>query len=250
MSHKAKILIADLEVSTLRVETEVYALRLKTPYLNHQDITRDYAIHGAAWKWLGDDKTHCISVSPQNPFNDDAVVKALYDVICEADIIVGHNLDKFDIRKLNTRALVHGLPPIHKIITIDTLKIARKYLDLPSNSLAYIAKMLNVGIEKDESPDWKAIRAGDREALAYMRQYNKRDVEVTERVYLKLRSYDQGHPRIDKIQDLRDIAGNPILCCSKCGGVNLVKNGYHFSKSGVKKLKFKCKQCGGSTSQR
>ena len=38
----------------------------------------------------------------------------------EADILIGHNIDKFDIKKLNTRFLFHGLEPIGKKQTIES----------------------------------------------------------------------------------------------------------------------------------
>lgn len=245
MTEKAKILIFDLEVSTLRVETETYSLKQYSPYLPHSDITRNYAIHGAAWKWLGDEYSRCISVSHKAPFNDEAVVRELYKHIDEAHIVVGHNVDRFDLRKFNTRAMYYGLNPLGKKNTVDTLKLARKHGDFPSNSLAYLARFFDVGMEKDESPDWEAIRAGCPDALAYMREYNKRDVDVTERVYLKLRSFDHNPPNVAAIQDVKDVSGNRVLCCRYCGSPEVKGNGSYFTKNGIRRQTYKCKICNG-----
>ena len=243
MSRKAKILIYDLEVSTIRLEIETYGLKVYDKYHKHQDVTRDYAIHGAAWKWLGDDKVSCISVSPRNPFDDAAVTKAMYDVFNEADVIVGHNVDRFDTRKLNTRALKHGLAPIPAKVSVDTLKLARRYFDITSNSMAYLARFLELGVEKDNSPDWAAIRAGDSEALAYMREYNRRDVIVTEQIYLKLRSWDNNPPNIAAIQEIRDIEGKLITGCPACGSTDIINYGHFWTRKGVKKHRLYCKSC-------
>ena len=243
MSRKAKILIYDLEVSTIRLEIETYGLKVYDKYHRHDNITRDYAIHGAAWKWLGEDKVSCISVSPRAPFNDEFVTKAIYDVFNEADIIVGHNIDRFDTRKLNTRALKHGLDPIPSKTSVDTLKLARRYFDITSNSMAYLARFLELGVEKDESPDWEAIRAGDSEALAYMREYNRRDVVVTEQIYLKLRSWDENAPNIAAIQELRDVEGNLIHACPACGSTDIINHGHFTTRKGIKKHRIFCKSC-------
>lgn len=250
MSEKAKILIFDLEVSTMRVETEVYSLKQYTPYLNHADITRPYAIHGAAWKWLDKENVHCVSVSSKDPFNDEAVVYRLYEVISQAHILVGHNLDRFDLRKFNTRAISHGLAPIGKIQTVDTLKLARKYFDFPSNSLSYLARHLKVGVDKDESPNWEAVRRGCPEALAYMRAYNKRDVDVTERVYLKLRSWHDNHPHVGNIQDVRDTAGERVPSCGACGSTDLRQASIHYTVSGEPRRRLFCKSCGAKRVQK
>ena len=61
----------------------------------------------------------------KEPENDLELAKRLWDVLDGADLIVGHNIDKFDIRKMNTRFLVHGLPPPSPYKTCDTLKLSK-----------------------------------------------------------------------------------------------------------------------------
>lgn len=243
----AKILIYDLEVSTTKLEIETYDLKQYTQYLNHKDIVRDYIIHGVAYKWLGDEHyTKCLSVSPRAPLNDEIVVRNFHDIVSQADVIIGHNMDQFDIKKLNTRFLKYGLPCIPKVQTVDTLKVARKHFKLTSNSLAYIAKFLELDIEKDASPDWAAIRAGDADALEYMRRYNKRDVDVTEKVYLRLREWMDNHPNLNIIAPVKDIAGGIVTCCDTCQSPNIIKHGYQYGRNTVKQ-RYACKDCGAWT---
>lgn len=249
MTEKAKILIYDLEVSTTKLEVETYSLKQYSPYLSHKDIVRDYAIHGVAYKWLGDEFTKCISVSPRAPFNDEMIVRTFHDIVSQADIIIGHNVDQFDIKKLNTRFLKYDLPSIPKVQSIDTLKVARKHFKLTSNSLSYLAKFLDLDIEKDESPDWEAIRSGDATALEYMRKYNKRDVEVTEKIYLRLRSWMDNHPNLNTIAPIKDVSGAPVMCCDTCQSPRLVKNGFKYNKNSVFQ-KWSCKDCGCYTKRK
>ena len=106
------------------------------------------------------------------------VIKTLHDVLSEADIIIAHNGDKFDSKKFNTRAIAYGLPPIEPKKSVDTLKIARRRFAFTSNKLSYLAKFLGVE-SKDESPDWDKVLAGDEQELRYMRQYNRKEVNVS-----------------------------------------------------------------------
>jgi DNA polymerase elongation subunit (family B) len=84
-----------------------------------------------AVKWDGEKrvKTYALPDYPlfkRDKENDRDLVKDLYDVFDEADILIAHNGDRFDIRKSNARFIQHGLKPPITYKTIDTLKIARR----------------------------------------------------------------------------------------------------------------------------
>lgn len=239
-----KILIYDVETSTLDLLIRTYDLKNRIKYFNHKDIVRDWTMLGAAWKFLDKDRVHCISVSPQDPLNDYEVIKKLHAALDSADVLVGHNSDNFDIKKFNTRALQYNLPPIQNKKKVDTLKMARKYFKFSSNTLRYIAKYLGVG-EKGESPDWEKILAGDKKELAFMRKYNKQDVIVTENVYLRLREWHETHPDVSTVT--RDIEGFPLDKCPRCDSAHVVKAGKEpVIKRGLIsgfKQRFKCQDC-------
>lgn len=237
-----KILYFDIETSTLDVLHRTYGLKIHTKYHNYKDIIRDWNIFSAAWKWEGEDKVHCVSVTGKDPTNDYGVVKILRDVLDGADVIIGHNSDRFDLRKFNARAIKHGFMPIGKKTTIDTLKVARKTFDFSSNTLGYLASYLGVG-HKENRPDWDAILAGDGEAIAYMRLYNKQDVVVTEQVYKKLRGWHNTHPDMNKTNPIRDTAGHAVLLCPTCQSPNTIKDGFKINLQ-IKKQRHQCKDCG------
>ena len=71
----------------------------------------------------------------KDPENDFHVVKKVWELLNEADIVVAHNGDKFDMRKCNARFIYHGLGPISPVKSIDTLKVARKYFYFNANHL-------------------------------------------------------------------------------------------------------------------
>ena len=67
----------------------------------------------------------------------------------KADEIIAHNGDRFDIKWIRTRAVYHGLQMKHTYNSIDTLKVAKKYLNLPSNKLAEICSYYGLEAKRD-----------------------------------------------------------------------------------------------------
>jgi hypothetical protein len=81
-------------------------------------------------------------------------------LIREADIVLGKNSDRFDIKMLNSLRMFHGLPgnPEWSKYSEDLEKQMRRYFRLPSQSLDYISDMCGVGGKVQMSiGDWKAI---------------------------------------------------------------------------------------------
>lgn len=236
-----KVLVFDIETTDMELSVNTYSLKNHIRYFDPKTIKRDWSILGVAWKELGEERVNCISVSPQDPFNDYHVVRAFHEELQDTDTIIGHNSDKFDIRKFNARCLYYDLPPIPPRTQIDTLKIARKYFEFSSNKLSYLADFLGVS-SKDQSPDWRAIMSGDRDELRKMRDYNRQDVIVTEQVYNKIMGWHATHPHI--APDLRDIEGNMIESCPKCGSGNVGKSGLRYNQKTIVQ-RMVCKDCGG-----
>jgi hypothetical protein len=123
LPHEAKILLWDIETSTIDLHIRQYDLTSRKGRHHYDTIHRDWNILGAAWKFLGDSSVRCVSVSSQNPTNDEYVVKKLHEVLTGVNILIAHNGDAFDLKKYNARALFYDLPPINHIHTIDTLKV-------------------------------------------------------------------------------------------------------------------------------
>lgn len=236
-----KSLYWDVETSSIDLRVRTYQLKNFVKYFDPKLIERDWTMLGAAWAF-DDGPPKVISVSPQNPLDDRHVVEVLHGVLNEADILIGHNSDQFDLKKFNTRAIYYGLPPIAPKTQIDTLKIARKYFKFTSNKLSYISEYLGVG-EKDEAPDWDLCLEGDARELRYMRKYNKQDVIVTRKVYKKLMSWHHTHPRTAEMP--RDAMGIPVSVCVKCGSPDLMRQGYRYLLGGRKRQRLQCQSCFG-----
>ena len=80
---------------------------------------------------------------------------------------------------------------------------------------------------------------GDKKSWKVMRKYNARDVELLERVYLKLRPWFTQHPNLNAYTDRKD--------CTKCGSHRLQRRGFEILKN-RKRQKFQCLDCGGWSS--
>lgn len=171
--------------------------------------------------------------------NEEELVKKLWNVFDESDILVAHNGDKFDIKMSNAKFLEYGLLPPRPYKTIDTLKVAKKYFRLTSNKLDHVARFLGVGAKMKHAgmSMWFDVMDGDKKATRMMEKYNKQDVEILYKVYMKLRPWIVNHPNhgvyIDSVSAI----------CPNCGSANIQSRGFSVTKTGRKK-RYQCQACG------
>lgn len=196
-----------------------------------------------AYKWLGEKTIHARGL-PDFPMykkdkeNDKQLVTELWDLFNEADVIIGHHLDSFDIRKSNAFFAKAGLPPPSPYKTVDTKKIAKRYFFFNSNKLDDIGNYLGLGRKIDTGGFdlWLDCRAGDLKAWKKMLKYNKQDVALLEQVYLKLLPWIKNHPD-------QGLKGE----CPNCGSSHLNKRGIQISRKG-KSQRLQCINCGAWSS--
>ena len=225
MSKQPKIILWDIETSLMITTT----FSLYPDRIPHDGILQDWFIICGAWKELGKE-TKSVQISKNK--DDKQVCKTLREALIDADIIVHHNGDKFDLKKLNARLIYHGLDPLPHIATVDTLKEVKKIAQFTSNRLDYLGKFLfGEGKVSHDQGMWLEIAKGDISSVPKMVEYNIGDVEVLEKVYLRLRPYMKNHPVITNYMDM-DKHG-----CNKCGSINLINRGYSITAAGVKEKK-------------
>lgn len=172
------------------------------------DFRASWYILSFAYKWLGEKRIHTVALPDfpnykKDKEDDAAVVGALYSLFCEADVLVAHNGDKFDQKKVAARAIKHGLGPWTPTKSVDTLKIARNRFAFTSNKLDDLGAYLGIGRKLPNTGFvlWRGCMEGDPKAWATMRRYNTRDVELLEQVYLRLRPWHVSHPRLTAYTD-------------------------------------------------
>lgn len=227
-----KILIYDLETSLQPVA--VFQLA-NNDWINPDNLLGERYIICASWKWLGEKQVHSIAVDAGS-VNDKAICKMLHKMFTEADAVVTHNGEKFDNKYLKTRMLFHGLPPLAPITSIDTYKTAKAKFNFNSNRLDYIGGFLGVGRKIHTTPGlWLRVMNGEAKAIREMVAYNKQDVLLLEKVFVKLRPYMDNYIN-------RQLFGG--VGCPRCGSHKVQSRGTHKAISRVYS-RYHCQACGG-----
>jgi predicted PolB exonuclease-like 3'-5' exonuclease len=150
------------------------------------NIIKERAIICIGWKWEDEKEAHILHWDDNQ--DDKTMLAAFLKVANEADEMVHHNGDKFDLPWFKTRCLFHGLIPLPEYKCADTLQWARRKFYFNSNKLNYIAQFLGMGAKlKTEFGLWKDILLKKcPKAMAKMCKYCKRDVILLEKVWQKL----------------------------------------------------------------
>jgi len=231
----AKILIFDIETAPL----EVYSWSLWPKFIDHGQVIQDWTVLTWSAKWLDEPHMMNASVSPDSPRDDFDVCEQLWQLLDEADIVVAHNGDKFDLKRMNTRFFLLGLPEPSHYRSVDTLKVAKRRFNFTSNRLDYISKMTGGPgkVSHEGFSMWKKCLMGDADALRAMQEYNDGDVIELERVYKEMRGWDNRHPNLGMYSDSEEV-------CPNCGSDNLEATGRFYTTQTQKYATFRCGDCG------
>ncbi|VVB52889.1 RNase_H superfamily protein [uncultured archaeon] len=210
------------------------------------DFKQDWYILSYAYKWAGEDKVTTVGLPDFGAYNrnkedDRQLTKSLRKLLDEADVVIAHNGDGFDLPKINTRMLTHKLAPPSPYKTVDTLKIARKTFKFDSNKLDDLGRYLGIGRKLPHTGFhlWKNCMDGKPEAWKMMKEYNGHDVELLEKVYYIMRPWTGNtHPNVNQF--------SANLACPKCGNEQVQRRGYSYTQLS-RKQRFQCtgpKGCG------
>jgi len=239
IDKKPRVLFWDIETSLQPVA--VFQLA-GNDWINPENVLSERHLVSACWKWAGETKVHAVSLLDdpkrfaKDQHDDKHICQVLHAVLMEADILVHHNGDSFDLRYVKTRMLFHGLPALPPINTIDTYKVIKQQFMLNSNKLDYAGKLLGVGRKiHTEHGLWLRVLNGEKKAIRDMVEYNKQDVLLLERVFNKLQPYIPNHVN-------RELFGE--TGCPRCGSRKIQSRGFHRAISRVYR-RFQCVACGG-----
>jgi DNA polymerase elongation subunit (family B) len=244
IEHKIpQILILDIETAPMKA----FVWGVWKQDVHQEQLISAWFILSWAAKWLLADDIMSNRLTPNEVLfeDDNRIVNNLWKVLNEADIVIAHNGERFDIPRIKSRFLIHGLPPTTFYQQIDTLKVARREFDFPSNKLDALAKLL--GHESKQSVDfelWSDCLNGNDSSLRHMEEYNRQDVKVLESVYLSIRPYIKGHPNYNLYVD----SEKPL--CPHCGHDELVFAGYYYYTPTGKYRNLRCTSCGALSRER
>ena len=236
---KAKILYLDIETSPNI--GWFWSASFKTSISTDQ-IIHERKIIMVSYKWKGQKKVHRLDWG-LNKQCDKALLKKLSKVINEADLVVGHNGDRFDLKWINTRLVYHKLPPLYRVNSEDTLKMAKRHFLFNSNRLDYIGQYLNTGrkVETGGIKLWMdVIFQKSKTAMAKMGKYCDQDVVLLEKVHDELSKFTERSYSVH--------ANGDINTCLNCGSDHLHANRSYKLRSGAEKKVLTCQSCGASKS--
>lgn len=221
-----KILIFDIETSPLKAYVWQ---RYKQNVYPDQMLSEWFMLTWSA-KWLFESKVMSDKLTAKEVKSEDdkRIVTSLWKLIDEADIIIAHNGDSFDIPRMNSRFIVNGLVPPALFKSVDTKRVAAKNFGFSSNKLSELAKYFGFEGKMDTDFElWAKCMDGDEEALEYMRKYNDQDVILLEEIYLKLRPWIRDHPNMGLYMEL----DKPV--CKNCGSSELTyMEKYYYTQTG------------------
>ena len=239
-----KILLFDIETSPCKAA--VFQNSVWRANITDSQILSEWFMLSWSAKWLDSVDTLSDRLKSKEALaeNDERIVKTLWTLLDEANIVIAHNGGRFDLPNMNTRFIVHDMKPTSHYQTIDTLKVAQKQFGFTHNSLNGLAKVF--GFEPKMHTDfqlWKDCVAGQTKALEYMEKYNRYDVELLEEVYLKLRPWMARHPNLGLYTENE----NPV--CPKCGSTAMKSTGFYYTS--VSKFEtLTCQGCGSLARRR
>ena len=233
-NFQPKRLILDIETSyniakSWRIGNKIF--------LTYDNIIQESAIICVAYKWYGEDSS---TVLTWKNGDDRKLVKQIMEVINEADEIVGHNLEKFDLPFILTQAVKYGYTVLPRYKVSDTLKLAKRYYRFPNNRLDTIARFLGVGqkVETRGEDMWDdVILRNDPVALDEMCVYCVGDIVITEKVFDKLQSACAS-PTNHAVAN-----GYGKHTCPECGNTNATLLKTNITSAGTVTKTLQCNTC-------
>lgn len=205
--------------------------------IGFENIIDERKIICISYKWEGIDKIHTLTWDKN--LCDRQMLIDFIAVANQADELIAHNGDRFDIKWIRTRCIYHRIPMFPNYRTLDTLKKAKSGFNFNSNRLDYIAQYLGVGAKVKHSgfDMWKGVMKGDKEALKEMVNYCEGDIIVLEDVFLTMQNYIKPNTHNGVINN------NFKYSCPTCGSEHptLVKN--NVTAMGTIKRLMSCNDC-------
>jgi uncharacterized protein YprB with RNaseH-like and TPR domain len=233
-----KLLYFDIETSPLLV----YTWGLYDQNISQNQIVADWSVLAWCAKWRGEKSLlYEDNRKSKDVRNDKSLLKQIWELLDEADVVVTQNGRSFDSKKLNARFIINGMKPPSSYKHEDTKVIAKKHFAFTSNGLEYMSKNLNekyTKLDHKKFPGqelWNECLKGNQQAWKEMEKYNKHDVLALEELYDRLSPWGGS---IDPALYSYDEAAKCI-----CGSDSFLKRGYFYTAAG-KFQRYRCNKCG------
>ncbi|MBB3752501.1 hypothetical protein FHT44_005013 [Mycolicibacterium sp. BK634] len=234
-----------IDIETQRAITETWDLWPK--YIPIDNVIIPKRILCFAAKWHDDDEVQFYSAWDDNDQESyDAMIRAAWELLDQAQVVVGWNSTRFDIQHFNAAFGRLELGPPSPFRSLDLMKVAKKNFAAGELSLKldWFSRMW-LGDRKTDHGGrdlWRDIRYGKPaeklEAQRIMEEYNRHDVELTEQLLDRFKPWtgvnwalfdsdgDDGTPR-----------------CTTCSSTKIQKRGYFYTTC-MTYQRYRCNDCG------
>lgn len=182
-------------------------------------------------KWVGEKTVH---VYTEWDLGHREMLERIRQMMSEADAIVGYNSDRYDLKKLKGEFVLNKMKFPPPVPSIDLIKTVAGF-GFFRKSLGFVGPFLGVGrkLEHEGFRLWKKVCQGDATAQAKMAKYCAQDVNMTDKLYQRIRPYITNHPHL----------GEEVDNCSSCGSKNIGPRGWSRARI-FKTRRYQCKDCG------
>lgn len=182
---------ADPKVLTLDIETSphvAYCWGLYDQRISTSQIVEPSRVLCVAAKWLDDPQVTFLS---EHHDGRDAMIAGIWQMVDEADIVVGYNHVSFDMPHLNREWLLADYGPPSPYTNVDLYRVNKQRFKFASNKLGYVTERLGLDtkLETGGQALWNRVLANDPEAWALFADYNRTDVVITEALFMRLRAW-------------------------------------------------------------
>lgn len=245
INTSARVLVIDIETAPIRA----YVWGIWNQNVAINQIQSDWFCLTWSAKWLFEDKVYSAKLNSKEVFKQDdkRIIRGIWELLNQADIVIAHNGRRFDLPKLNARFIINGLNPPLPYQTIDTLDHIKRQFGFTSNKLDYVNKLLNLERKTDTGGFelWERCMLGEQAALDKMEEYNINDVRILEETYLHIRPWIKPHPNMGLF-----ILSENQFHCPSCGSAEMKEEGkgYHTTVNIYTALR--CDNCGAISRKR
>lgn len=241
MSHPK---IGTLDIETAPLDSHTWGLFDQTVGLNQ--IAREWSILSFCYKPMDGGRKDIIYRDTRNeadPRADGELLKELWDILHDTDIVVAQNGVRFDMKKINARMILEGYAPYRPVKVQDTMLMARQVAAFTSNKLEWLSQYLSPRpkLKHKDFPGfelWAECLNGNVKAWRSMEKYNIQDVLATEDVYKRLRPWVKGHINVAVYND------EEHMQCSVCGHDSLRRDERNAFTQVGEYHQYQCNGCG------
>jgi uncharacterized protein YprB with RNaseH-like and TPR domain len=217
---------------------EVILSKILTYDIECSDLMGDWGtLICVGYKWIGDKTPTVLSILDypgKDVLDDSNLVKAFYNVISEADMVITFFGKGFDQPWMNHKYLENNLPALPNFPHADLFFTAKSLVKVSRKSLDNLVTLYSLGKKYNVSRrNWRLAKAGVPEGIREVMKHCYVDVNLTEKLYFKFRPWIRQHPRISTYD-----------ACAACGSKKLQRRGRALSTTKGPRQRVQCQGCG------